>query len=653
MSSLKIKKIINSEEKDKKSNIKKLKKRILHLSPTVELGLERECIESDFELIGKKPIGNGGFGKVWKVIHINSKKEYCIKTINKRDIIEQKLINQLNKEISIMYEINHPHSIKLINHFEDENTIYMIMEYASNGNLYSYMKKNKLNNEMISQFLRDIISIIKYLHSLNIIHRDIKPENLLLDNNLRIKLCDYGWATHLKNNEQINTYCGTPDYVAPEILKKEFYDYKIDIWSIGVLLFEMLFNYSPFTANNNNERFKNIIKGRINWPKNYINNSGKNLIEKILKVNPKERISLDEILNDNFIKENKEIKPELKIMEMSKKEIIMSHMMNNKEIENFNNVIDNIIDSDDNDSTNEYSMEKNDYYKNECKNLKLQLMNIDSERLSFKKKNSELEKIKNEYECFKKDFLNLKNENEDLKIKLNERIELIEENEKIKKENLELKIKIGNYESNKIIIENIINENKKLKDILEKKIYNSNNNNINEKNENEDLNSKCKNLIDNFQYLINEINLTVSQTNLELSSKKTLKEILDNYLFLYKKEIELTLDNYIIKNKKNFETIDFLRNKLSELQIDKKEFEITKNSLKSAKLDIELLIDECNSLKNENKVKDKLIQLQKEKIESLKSNNTILNDTIEDVKFFVATHCTTEIFEDFYKIIKK
>ena len=89
----------------------------------------------------------------------------------------------------------------------------------------------------------------------------------------------------------------------------------------------------------------------------------------------------------------KEIKPELKIMEMSKKEIIMSHMMNNKEIENFNNVIDNIIDSDDNDSTNEYSMEKNDYYKNECKNLKLQLMNIDSERLSFKKKNSELDFI--------------------------------------------------------------------------------------------------------------------------------------------------------------------------------------------------------------------------------------------------------------------
>ena len=140
--------IKKSKTKIKKENtkIKKLKKRLLYLSPTVELGLERECIENDFELIGNKPIGNGAFGKVWKVIHINTKKEYCIKILNKRDIIEQKLIKQLNKELSIMYEINHPHSIKLVNHFEDDKKIYMIMEYANNGNLFSYMKKNKLNN---------------------------------------------------------------------------------------------------------------------------------------------------------------------------------------------------------------------------------------------------------------------------------------------------------------------------------------------------------------------------------------------------------------------------------------------------------------------------------------------------------------------------
>ena len=645
----------NNEIKKSKTNIKKentklkkLKKRLLYLSPTVELGLERECIENDFELIGNKPIGNGAFGKVWKVIHINTKKEYCIKILNKRDIIEQKLIKQLNKELSIMYEINHPHSIKLVNHFEDDKKIYMIMEYANNGNLFSYMKKNKLNNETIIQFLRETISIVKYLHSLNIIHRDIKPENLLLDNNLRIKLCDYGWATHYNNNEQINTFCGTPEYVAPEIIKKEFYDEKIDIWSIGVLLFEMICNYSPFSANNNNDRFKNIIKGKINWPKN-INFKAKNLIEKILKINPNERLSLDDILNDDFVKEYKEIKPELKVMEISKKEIILSHMMNNKKIDNFNNEIDNIIDSDDNDSTNEISMERDDYYKNECKNLKLQIMKIDSERLSFKKKYLEIENIKIENDNLKKEFNSLKNENMILEKKLNERKELINENEKLKKENLDLKLKISNFESNQILFDKLLNENKILKDMLEKKINNKNDNSNQE--DNEDLNTKCKNLINDFQSLINELNINLINKKLELSSEKSLKEILDNYLNSYKKELEMILDNSSSKNLKTYETIDLLYEKLDKLQFDNHEFELTKNSLKSAKLDIELLIEECESFKNENLAKEKLINLQKEKIKNLETSFNNLKFQIEDIKIFIKDNCSEKLYEQFYQII--
>jgi len=634
--------------KKENSKQKKLKKRLLYLSPTVELGLERECIESDFELIGNKPIGNGAFGKVWKVIHINTKKEYCIKTINKRDIIEQKLIKQLNKEISIMYEINHPHSIKLINHFEDEKKIYMIMEYASNGNLFSYMKKNKLNNETIIQFLRETISIIKYLHSLNIIHRDIKPENLLLDNNFRIKLCDYGWATHYNNNEHINTFCGTPEYVAPEIIKKEFYDEKIDIWSIGVLLFEMICNYSPFSDKNNNERFKNIIKGKINWPKN-INFKAKKLIEKILKINPNERLSLNDILNDDFVIEYKEIKPELKVMEISKKEIILSHMMNNKKIDNFNNEIDNISDSDDNDSTNEISIERDDYYKNECKNLKLQIMKIDSERLSFKKKYLEIENIKNENENLKKDFDKLKNENLILENKLNERKELFYENEKLKKENLDLKLKISNYESDKNLVENLLNENKNLKEMLNKKI-NSKNDNLNQDNEN--LNTKCKNLINDFHSLINELNIILINKKLELSSEKNLKEILDNYLNSYKKELEMILDNCSSKTLKTYETIDLLKEKLNQLQFDYHDFEITKNSLKSAKLDIELLIEECDTFKSENIAKEKLINLQKEKIKNLENSLMNLKFQIEDIKLFIKDNCSEKTYEQFYKIIR-
>ena len=110
-----------------------VQKRYFILSPTVELGFERECNKYDFIHEGKNPIGRGAFGEVWKVTHENSKKVYCIKILNKRDIYEQKLINQINKEISIMYNVNHPYSVKLVNHFEDNEKLYLILELATNG----------------------------------------------------------------------------------------------------------------------------------------------------------------------------------------------------------------------------------------------------------------------------------------------------------------------------------------------------------------------------------------------------------------------------------------------------------------------------------------------------------------------------------------
>ena len=375
----------------------------------------------------------------------------------------------------------------------------------------------------------------------------------------------------------------------------------------------------------------------------------KKLIEKILKINPNERLSLNDILNDDFVIEYKEIKPELKVMEISKKEIILSHMMNNKKIDNFNNEIDNISDSDDNDSTNEISIERDDYYKNECKNLKLQIMKIDSERLSFKKKYLEIENIKNENENLKKDFDKLKNENLILENKLNERKELFYENEKLKKENLDLKLKISNYESDKNLVENLLNENKNLKEMLNKKI-NSKNDNLNQDNEN--LNTKCKNLINDFHSLINELNIILINKKLELSSEKNLKEILDNYLNSYKKELEMILDNCSSKTLKTYETIDLLKEKLNQLQFDYHDFEITKNSLKSAKLDIELLIEECDTFKSENIAKEKLINLQKEKIKNLENSLMNLKFQIEDIKLFIKDNCSEKTYEQFYKIIR-
>jgi len=133
-----------------------IQKRLFILSPTVELGFERECNKYDF-IRDKNPLGKGAFGEVWKVTHENSKKVYCIKMMAKRDIFEQKLINQINKEISIMYNINHPYSVKLFNHFEDNDKLYLIMELASNGNLYNFIQNNKNQKIKTKEMLKKII----------------------------------------------------------------------------------------------------------------------------------------------------------------------------------------------------------------------------------------------------------------------------------------------------------------------------------------------------------------------------------------------------------------------------------------------------------------------------------------------------------------
>ena len=285
-----------------------IQNRYFLLSPTVELGFERECNKYDFINENKSPLGKGAFGEVWKVTHENSQKVYCIKILIKRDIFEQKLINQINKEISIMYNVNHPYSVKLVNHFEDNEKLYLIMELASNGNLYNFIQKNKKdkikNMDLIKKLIIQTIEIIKYLHSLNIIYRDIKPENILLDKDYNVKLCDYGWATYFTPGKFLTVYCGTPEYVSPEMLKKYPYNEKVDIWGIGVLIFELVFGYAPFSSNFNEDRYNNIKSGKIKWPDdlNEEYQKIKDLIEKILKVNPNDRISLNDIENHPWLK---------------------------------------------------------------------------------------------------------------------------------------------------------------------------------------------------------------------------------------------------------------------------------------------------------------------------------------------------------------
>ena len=309
--------------------LNKVQKRVLFLSPTVTTGLERECNKNDFYRQGDSYIGKGAFGEVWKVSHKMTGKIYVIKVMNKSDFKEQKLMEQINREIEIMYKLNHPHVMRLINHFEDDEKFYLIMPYASKGQLYSLLRRQvRFDQRTAAQYMREVLEAVRYIHSFSpkIIHRDIKPENLLLDDNYRVLLSDFGWSNFLDENEYRKTFCGTPEYLSPEMAKKEGHNEMVDIWALGVLLFEFLAGYAPFTGSCPKELYSNIKKLKINWPIDFPP-LAKNLVTKILKLNPAERLSLEEILDHPWFTQNPPLRHVLTNYLTNEKDIYKSHLI--------------------------------------------------------------------------------------------------------------------------------------------------------------------------------------------------------------------------------------------------------------------------------------------------------------------------------------
>ena len=283
--------------------INNVKHRFLPLCKSVEKKLEPEPKLSDFTKI--KDLGCGTFGKVFLASHNITKVKYAIKCIDKNNKINIEGTPYFIREIEIMYKLHHPNCVKLYGHFEDNDNMYFIMEYVPKGNLYNLILRDKsqlLNPQTIASLLKDIISAVYYLHNMNppIIHRDIKPENALLSEDNVVKLTDFGWSNYLNSNgSQRMTFCGTPIYLAPEMILNKGHDEHVDIWCIGVLLFELLCGTPPFVGKNREELTKNIIKGNISW-KNNLDNDAKDLISKILVIEPQKRIGLKEIITHNF-----------------------------------------------------------------------------------------------------------------------------------------------------------------------------------------------------------------------------------------------------------------------------------------------------------------------------------------------------------------
>ena len=240
------------------------------------------------------------------------------------------MIEQTNREIEIMYKLDHPHIIKLYSHFEDDEDFCLIMQIASKGQLYSVIKRLKrLDQRTAAQYMREVISAIKYLHTRNppIIHRDIKPENILLDQDGRCKLADFGWSNFDDGRKNRQTYCGTPEYLAPEMVTKSGHNESVDIWALGVLLFEMLTGRTPFNFTGDRIQLYNNIKSlRIVWTDDFPQ-LAKDLVARILKLNPNDRITLDQMINHQWFRDTPLLKPLLNPIVYNERQKLESHLI--------------------------------------------------------------------------------------------------------------------------------------------------------------------------------------------------------------------------------------------------------------------------------------------------------------------------------------
>ena len=248
-------------------------------------------------------LGKGAFGKVNLSLHTLTGRLVAIKSINKTKLINERQKAKIQLETSIMKILSSSNYIvKIYETFQTQKHFCIVMEYICAGDLLSYIRKRSKLTEQIAKFIfKQIILSLQYIHNHNIIHRDIKLDNILIDLNNNIKICDFGVSKKISLNDKMYEQCGTPAYIAPEILKNKGYEgFSVDIWSAGVVLYAMLSGTVPFKGNNLNELHDLIMKGKFNVI-NDISNDAKHLIKCLLEVDPRKRISVQSILNHPWL----------------------------------------------------------------------------------------------------------------------------------------------------------------------------------------------------------------------------------------------------------------------------------------------------------------------------------------------------------------
>ena len=280
---------------------------------------------NSFEIL--ELIGGGSFGKVFKVKLKGTDKIFAMKVLNKGYLIKKKLLRYAITECNVLKQSNCPFIIKLHYSFQTPENLYMILDYCPIGDLSYQIQLNLFEEDEAKFYIAELILAIEYLHQHDIIYRDLKPENILIDADGHVKLADFGLAKeNVSSNVPNKTFCGSPQYLSPEMLSKEGTTKSSDIYGIGAILFELISGAPPFFSQDENLMYKNISENRLMFPE-FFSDELKDLLRKMLDKNPKKRIGIEndksDLKNHEFFRDinwddimNKKIKPPVEMVDV-------------------------------------------------------------------------------------------------------------------------------------------------------------------------------------------------------------------------------------------------------------------------------------------------------------------------------------------------
>ena len=261
----------------------------------------KKFTHEDFEF-GPK-VGKGKYGDVFLARHRKTNLIMAIKVLDKMVLRQMRVQRQLIREIKFHWYLKHKNVVPLYGIFHDEDRVYMLMEYADQGDVYKELKQSpdkRFTEAKAAQYIKQVLEATMFLHNHDIIHRDLKPENLLNCDGV-IKLADFGWSVHVEKSAKRKTFCGTLDYMPPEMVSGDKYDSSIDNWSIGVMAYEFIAGTPPFGKESQHETLQSIAQSQVNFSQAPFSEEAKNFISGLLNSTAGKRLTLTSAISHPWI----------------------------------------------------------------------------------------------------------------------------------------------------------------------------------------------------------------------------------------------------------------------------------------------------------------------------------------------------------------